>query len=270
MKTRVQFSFVYILCSVFVSFGYAKGITHEQRLFWFNSYPQQENTNFSQEILVANKRSTENGIVVNKLSAQLFYKMNCAFSDVSTGLQQTEDSNSFMVDADYWFMRFYSRLPIDGNGSIRIKYRLGLNVIYNFQLLTEVSCQNNFYIGLNSELAAGRKIVFGASVLYGAKYSKICTSDSAVPGIFNNDLGFKLSCTVSLPHRFVTAVSISSYEDFYYPLFCAPTFTLGVSYSAKNKFIVTGEAAARYIDMFTMSSYLDCFWFRLAVGFTFK
>ena len=236
-----------------------------KRFYWFCSVPETEDHTYYHTVLLGNSRSTEHGIVLNNLSAQTLYKMNCPYVDCTAGIQQTENSNSFIANGTFWIMRYYHVLP-----DLRLKYRFGLSLFYDFQNLSGVSRQHNLYAGINSEMGAGKYIVFNICVLYGAKFSKIFSLQDEMPFLFNNDMGFGVTCSVRLPYRLILSMSISSYEDFYYPLFGAPTYTLGLSYTSKNRFQIKGEVAARYIDMFTLSSYLDCFWFRLMTGYTFK
>ena len=234
-------------------------------LYLFNNFPTSDDFVFCSTILVANSRTTEHGIVSNRLAVQTYYVLSCPCGNVSVGIQQTENSNSLTCSGTYWFLRYYHRLP-----ELRMKYRLGTMFNYNLQYMMNVSCQNNLYVGLTSDVKVGKRIVFSASSLYGAKFSTIFSLREVVPFIFNNDFGFRLTCNVSITPWLDASFSISSYEDFYYPLFCAPTFMFGISYMPKNRFQITGEVAARYTDMFTLSSYLDCYWFRIVMGYTFK
>ena len=237
----------------------------EKRLYLFNNFPTSGDFVVNNTILVANSRTTGHGIVANRLADQTYYILSCPYGNVSVGIQQTEDSNSLTCGGTYWFLRYYHRLP-----ELRMKYRLGTMFNYNLQYMMNVSCQNNLYVGFTSDMTLGKRIVFSANSLYGAKFSTIFSLKEAVPFIFNNDFGFKFACTVTITPWLKALFVISSYEDFYYPLFCAPTFMFGISYTPKNRFQITGEVAARYTDMFTLSSFLDCYWFRIVMGYTFK
>lgn len=238
---------------------------HITKFFWFNAIPQVKADDYHHTFNFGNGRSTEEGIVVNHLSVQTCYKLDCPYCNAFAGIQQTENSTSVSIDGTYWFMKQYYIFP-----SILLKNRVGVELLYNFQYLSGISGQNNVYIGLNTELSAGRYISFDVSALYGAKFSNIFALNDVVPYIFNNDFAFKLVCTMSLPYRLHFMLSMRTYEDFYYPLFCAPTYSAGIKFGPLRGFQISGEVGARYTDMFTLSSYLDCFWYRLVVGYTFK
>lgn len=262
MKTKIIVCMLMLLSSVLC---FAEEETAERSVYWLNSYPENQDLTFHHTILIANSRSSDKGIVVNNLSTQLFYRMNCPYGRVAAGFQQTENSDSFTVNGTYWFLNVYRRTP-----EVKIKSRLGANLIYNFQYLNNVSVQNNLFMGLNHQIIFKKYVSFNTSLLYGLKFSTIFSLQDVVPFLYNNDLGFSFACSINFPYQIIATLRFSTYEDFYYPFFCAPTFSLGVSYALKNQFAITGEIAARYVDMFTLSSYLDCYWFRLMVGYTFK
>lgn len=56
---------------------------------------------------------------------------------------------------------------------------------------------------------------------------------------------------------------ISSYEDYYYPLFLNPSFHLRYTHNIQGKYSIGGEAFVRYTDMLTLTGTIDGFQVKL-------
>ena len=114
---------------------------------------------------------------------------------------------------------------------------------------------------------------FSADIRIGWFFKDSCIyslEDSAehVPA---NGLGIRLNFAWEFFDALRLSFTATSYEDFYYQIFLAPSFIFGAEYKLPgnlNQLKVGGEVSFRYVDFFTLSGYLESIEFKLLVKYT--
>lgn len=230
---------------------------------FFNAFPEGIDRQFSDSIYFTNSRASDNGIFLNALTTAVFNNIDYFYGRNMTAIQLSENSTSFLNENIYWFFKLYDtsfEIP-------NLILRMGTDFYYNLQIINNISVQNNFFYGLVTEVKSGKWFTIRNHVFAGNRLSKIF-GNSAV--LHNWDFQLEFSFIFNTPINLSPYFSISTYEPFRYPLFCSPNYTVGLQYVFKNNFRLGLEGAVRYIDAFTLSSFLDSWVVRLVVGYDFK
>lgn len=231
--------------------------------FFFNAYPQGADRHVFDSIYFSNSRASSKGIFLNALTTALYNNVDYFYGRNLSAVQLSENSTSFLTENIYWFFKLYDMSFEVPN----IIFRLGADVHYNLQIINNVSIQNNFFYGLIGEVKSGKWLYIRSHVFAGNRLSKIFGESSVIHNWdFQADIAFLFNTPINLSPY----ISISTYETFRYPLFCSPNYTLGLQYITQNNFRLGLEGSLRYIDAFTLSSFLDSWVIRLVVGYDFR
>ncbi len=231
--------------------------------FFFNAYPQGADRHVSDSIYFSNSRASNKGIFLNALTTALYNNVDYFYGRNLSAVQLSENSTSFLTENIYWFFKLYDMTFEVPN----IIFRLGADVHYNLQVINNVSVQNNFFYGLIGEVKSGKWFYIRSHIFAGNRVSKIFGESSV---IHNWDFQADIAFLFNTPIHLSPYISISTYETFRYPLFCSPNYTFGLLYITQNNFRVGLEGSLRYIDAFTLSSFLDSYVIRLVVGYDFR
>lgn len=129
-------------------------------------------------------------------------------------------------------------------------------------VLYDVSSKFNFLSGAGFSLVTKNDFSFNAKLFYLLKLSKVFSIDRL---LIDQEFAFSLL----FQHQFNQAFlkyGVSSCDFFYYPKAVAPVWKIGYGYHFTPEFCGEMEINFRYIDMFTLSSYMESAEFKIGVG----
>ncbi len=200
-------------------------------------------------------------IADEKVEAQLIYSNSLQLAnqnviDYSAGINV---NNSLVGATEYLSWKFTDAISSRNDYSFNIFFDQCLHWRYLYQ----VSNQLDFLIGPHFQFNLAKGWSIEVTTLYLLKIGFI---DGMKKPVAANDgeagFYFKKRFTPSFSGIF----SLTSYDFFYIPKFLAPIWTLGVQYDISSQFYLSLDTKVRYIDMFTLTAYLDSFEIRLAFG----
>lgn len=225
----------------------------KKQTFFVVNFPK----NFEKKVLdyarIDNSFSTEKGILSNYLTISLSNLFDYLYGENFSAVQFTENSTSFIFENVFWLIRTYKIQ----NENPKLIFKLGATLYYNYEYLDFISSKHNLFYGINFEHNFRNLITSRGQVFCGNRFSHIFALGNEDPYIHNWDFQAKFEFIFHSTFKLDPYVSIASFEDFRYPLFCAPIFSLGVVYETNKNFNFGILGSVRYIDFFTLSSYID-------------
>lgn len=224
----------------------------QTQTFFVINFPQNLKK-VSDCVRIENSFSTEKGILSNYLTISLANSFDYLYGKNYSAVQFTEDSTSFIFENTFWLIRKYK---IE-NENPKLIFKLGADFYYNYEYLSFISSKHNLFYGLNFEHNFRNLITSRGEIFCGSRFSHIFAFGKDSPYIYNWDLQAKFEFIFHSALKLEPYFSIASFEDFRYPLFCAPIFTFGAIYETKKNFTFGILGSVRYIDFFTLSSYID-------------
>lgn len=225
----------------------------QTQTFFVVNFPENFEKKVSDCVRIENSFSTEKGILSNYLTISLANSFDYLYGKNYSAVQFTEDSTSFIFENTFWLIRKYK---IE-NENPKLIFKLGTDFYYNYEYLTSISSKHNLFYGLNFEHNFRNLITSRGKIFCGSRFSHIFVFGKDSPYIYNWDLQAKFEFIFHSALKLEPYFSIASFEDFRYPLFCAPIFTFGAIYEIKKNFTFGILGSVRYIDFFTLSSYID-------------
>lgn len=147
------------------------------------------------------------------------------------------------------------------------RIRLGAGLIYHFNYFEDISLCHDLMLNIHFETRPAYWLGIKLNTGYFHKARKIFAVEDYVGYIENNSVDFSLETDFYLPYNITMYTRVSSYELFRYMVFCAPSFTFGVSKSLGKRVDLTFETTTRYIDFFTVSARYDDSEMRFVMGF---
>ncbi|MBQ9539664.1 MAG: hypothetical protein IJU95_10390 [Treponema sp.] len=146
------------------------------------------------------------------------------------------------------------------------KMRVGFSARYNLDYYNDTSLSHNFLPGANLEVRPTSWFALKGSVSCMFKSRSIFAIDSSNKYLHSICQAFSIETDFYLPYEIMAYFSVASYERYRYMTAVAPTFTLGATKQFAKNFHAGLEAAVRYTDFFTTSTFYDGCEIRLSVG----
>ena len=233
--------------------------------YFLTDFPKGHKKKFNNEITLETSRSSSKGIFVNSLTTALYNTIFYDYGLTTAAVQLTEDSTSFLAENVFWFLKLYC-----DDEDENLVFRLGADLYFNYEYLNEISSKYIFLYGLSAELFSGPYLSISARLFAGNRISHIFLDKNDSPKIHNWDVQSDFTIQGKTKINLCPFFTISSFEGFRYPLFYSPIFTLGLEYISLDKFSLGISGSLRYIDAFTLSSYMDSWTVRIYAGYAIK
>ena len=199
-------------------------------------------------------RSNNNGIFLNALTVSVFNEFDFSYGKNISAFQLTEDSTSFIFENIFYFLRSYKKT---GEEEILNPYfRLGADLHFSYEYQSGVSSKYNLFYGLAFDLKPSDFFAFNTRLFLCNRFSHILLGQDSF-WIKNWDFQCECKFIFKVEDKWFPFVSFSTFEEFRYPLFCAPIFSAGCTYNLSEKLEFGASISIRYIDFFTLSSYAD-------------
>ncbi len=234
--------------------------------YFILNFPKSQPFCLQDETSFLVSRSNDNGIFLNELTVSVFNDFDFSYGKNISAVQLTEDSTSFIFENIFYFLRSYKKTE---NEEIQNPYfRLGADLYFNYEYQTDVSSKYNLFYGLVFDLKPSDSFTFKTRFFVGNRFSHILLGYDSF-WIKNWDFQCDFKFIFKVKNNFFPFVSFSTFEEFRYPLFCAPIFSLGCIYDPAEKLKFAASIAIRYIDFFTLSSYADSWVVKLFASYKF-
>ena len=133
----------------------------------------------------------------------------------------------------------------------------------HFRLLYDISFQFDSLSGINFSYSPVETLNFELKFYYFLKLAKIFSIN---PVLVTNEIAFAASIQKDFAASFIK-FGASSYDIFYYPELIAPIWNFGFGYHFSDKITGLAHLNFRYIDMFTLSAYIECVEFKIGAEF---
>ena len=144
--------------------------------------------------------------------------------------------------------------------------KLGINARYNLNYYNDISLTHNVLLGAAVETRPLSWLGAKASVSAMAKNRSVFAIDQSVKYLPSFCQAFSVELDFYLPYEFMAYFSVASYERYRYMAAIAPSFTFGATKQLPQKFYAGLEAAFRYTDFFTASTFYDGCEIRISAG----
>jgi hypothetical protein len=115
-----------------------------------------------------------------------------------------------------------------------------------------------------------RSFTLTADIDYFRKWTRIYAVQDYIPWLTNNSMAVNTQWSWFVLDHLDFYFGISSYSTYQYLLFWAPDFMTGFDWHFAHGIIAGAEFNIQYVDMMTLSSYLDSVELRLFTKWTFK
>lgn len=139
--------------------------------------------------------------------------------------------------------------------------------MYHFNAFYNLAIDQDFFYGLALRAGNSDALECFVDVSFMQKYSTIHSISHAVPFLLNNGMAFKLKVKKQFSKKITTSISLASYDEFYYPLFFFPIYTLYFQYRLNDEWKLSSELALCYTDQFTLTSHMNTAVFKLGVSY---
>ena len=196
----------------------------QTQTFFVINFPQNLKKEVSDCVRIENSFSTEKGILSNYLTISLANSFDYLYGKNYSAVQFTEDSTSFIFENTFWLIRKYK---IEDENP-KLIFKLGADFYYNYEYLTSISSKHNLFYGLNFEHNFRNLITSRGKIFCGSRFSHIFAFGKGSPYIYNWDLQAQFEFIFHSALKLEPYFSIASFEDFRYPLFCAPILRLAL------------------------------------------
>ncbi len=185
--------------------------------------------------------------------AQPYAQIDTTYFQLYSGVQMSGDIFHATTGGAFWPLR------------LRMM-RLGAGFVYHFDYFDDVSLCHDLLFNLHYEVRPSYWLELKVSFGYFHKARKIFAVSDYIGYITNNSVDFSIESDFYLPYEIKLYTRMSSYEMFRYMVFCAPSFTFGVTKSLGKRLDLTFETTSRYIDFFTVSARYDDTEMRFILG----
>lgn len=184
---------------------------------------------------------TDYRIAVKNIYFQGSYLFDSPMFSAGSGIQVGTDRFDFYAAGVFWFLRTNHN-------------KLGAGLHYHVGNLQDISVTNDLLAGLYYKLQPWYWFSVFLNVSYFFKARTIHAIAGAVPVLPHNSLAASIRLDF-YPVKYVSFfLEMSTYEEFRYLVFCAPSFITGVSVNIPNYVSLFFSAKARYVDFFTLSA----------------
>ncbi len=207
-----------------------------------------------QSVKTAFEKTNSRTISAQEVSFENYYTLKFKAINLTTGFQAASEQEAVFLDTKY--MLIDSR-HID----------FGIESVYELEKYSDISYRTNSFWGINWNVKFLKYMNFSGDLFYGMKTSRLIGIDG-FPVICQSDImaSLKLACKYQNAEIFAL---ISSRENFYYPIFAAPIYTLGANYAFNGKIKPEFSIGIKGIDMFALSSYVESNFIKLSVEYIF-
>ncbi|MBR1913091.1 MAG: hypothetical protein IJ828_12175 [Treponema sp.] len=185
--------------------------------------------------------------------AQPYAQIDTTYFQLYSGVQMSGDIFHATTGGVFWPFHFR-------------KMRFGAGLVYHFSLFDDISLCHDVLLNVHYEARPAYWLGLKANAGFFHKARKIFAVSDAIGYITNNSIDFSFESDFYLPYDIMLYVRASSYEMFRYMVFCAPSFSFGVTKALGKKLDITFETTSRYIDFFTVSARYDDSEMRFILG----
>ncbi|MCK9170609.1 MAG: hypothetical protein M0P01_09365 [Treponema sp.] len=186
----------------------------------------------------------------------LSYKLETPQLYGGTGVHFSAKTLDFTTRVVYWPL-FWNRL------------NMGAGLTYHFLSYDSLFFEQDMLAGLFFRFKY-RCFTATADMNYFRKWTRIYAVQKYIPWLTNNSIAFNAKWNWFVLNHLDFYFGISSYSAYEYLLFFAPEFMTGADWHCKYGITTGAEFTIRYIDMMTLSSYLDSVELRLFTRWEFK
>src|SRR5574344_2116011 len=155
-----------------------------------------------------------------------FYTYDRTKFGIYGGLQGTNDIFDLMTGVTWWPFVFRPHQGI-------IKF--GFEARYHYMYYTNISNEHDILGGLALSLKTKNNFMLYLNTLYMEKISTVFAVQAYVPYYNDHSMGLYLSLDKMWKSGFEMYATGATYDSFRYPLFCSPSFTMGLGYTSKKK-----------------------------------
>lgn len=173
-----------------------------------------------------------------------------------TGFRFSSETVDCTTRAVYWPL-FWNRL------------NMGVGLTYHFLAYDKVFFEQDILAGLFFKYTC-RSFTTTTDINYFRKWTRIYAVQNYISWLTNNSLAINTRWSWSVLDRFDFYFGISSYSEYQYLLFWAPDFMTGFDWHFPHGIITGAEFNIQYIDMMTLTAYLDSVELRLFTRWEFK
>ena len=173
-----------------------------------------------------------------------------------TGARFSAKTADVTTRAVYWPL-FWNRL------------NAGVGLTYHFLSYDTVFFEQDLLAGLFFRYSYGA-FTTTTDINYFRKWTRIYAVQQYIPWLTNDSIAFNTRWSWFILDHLDFYFSISSYTAYNYLLFFAPDFTTGFDWRFPYGIVAGAEFNIQYIDMMTLSSYLDSVELRLFTKWEFK
>ncbi|MFA6856011.1 MAG: hypothetical protein WCR31_02280 [Treponema sp.] len=186
----------------------------------------------------------------------LSYKLETPQLYGGAGIHFSGKTLDFTTRAVYWPL-FWNRLNI------------GAGLTYHFLAYDMIFFEQDMLAGLFFRFKY-RCFTASADMNYFRKWTRIYAVQKYIPWLTNNSIAVNVQWNWFLINHLDLYFGISSYSPYEYLLFFAPDFMTGADWHFTHGITAGAEFTVRYIDMMTLSAYLDSVELRLFTRWEFK
>ena len=186
----------------------------------------------------------------------LSYKLETPQLYGGAGIHFSGKTLDFTTRAVYWPL-FWNRLNI------------GAGLTYHFLAYDTIFFEQDMLAGLFFRFKY-RCFTASADMNYFRKWTRIYAVQKYIPWLTNNSIAVNVQWNWFLINHLDLYFGISSYSPYEYLLFFAPDFMTGADWHFTHGITAGAEFTVRYIDMMTLSAYLDSVELRLFTRWEFK
>ncbi|MCR5763167.1 MAG: hypothetical protein K6G00_07295 [Treponema sp.] len=184
---------------------------------------------------------------------QPYVQLDTTYFQLYTGVQMSGDIFHATAGGVFWPFRLR-------------RMRFGAGMVYHFSYFDDISLCHDLLFNFHYELRPAYWFGFKMNLGYFHKARRIFAVADYIGYITNKSTDFSFETDFFLPAKITLYTRMSSYEMFRYMVFCAPSFTFGVSKTVGKRLDITFETTSRYIDFFTASARYDDTEMRFILG----
>jgi hypothetical protein len=189
-------------------------------------------------------------------SCDVSYKLEMPQLYGETDTRFSVKTVDFMTRAVYWPL-FWNRLNV------------GVGLTYHFLAYDRIFFEQDMLVGLFFRYKH-RAFTTTADINYFRKLTRIYAVENYIPWLMNNSIAVNTQWSWSVFDCLDFYFGISSYSTYQYLLFWAPDFMTGFDWHFPHGISVGAEFNIQYVDMMTLSSYLDSIELRMFTRWEFK
>lgn len=195
----------------------------------------------SHSVIFGNALLTDSRVTPKNIYFQGSYLFDSPMFSAGGGMQAGSDRFDFYAAGVFWFLRTKHN-------------KLGAGLHYHVGTLQDISTTNDLLAGLYYKFQPWYWFSVFLNFSYFFKARTVYAVADVIPVLPHNSLAASIRLDF-YPVKYVSFfLEMSTYEEFRYLVFCAPSFIAGVSANFSEHISLWVSAKARYVDFFTLSA----------------